>query len=608
MEIREQLAVLKPEMEACTSDSEDVPHKEIQEETAVFNPEIKDCTIDNEDITHNDVQTYEHNILDEAESSDLKLFTRDEDLVQEPKINQRNFVTQSKLEFQKMIPKQYRCRKKDIPRFRMNNFCFNEEEPEYCQYEVTREDIRKHIEKASKVPDTVKGRVSDWLSKMDAYLASPNDEVESKPVNTQTYDTVQPELTNNQTQNLADSTSSRNKIYTESTSAVRSKLSTDSTCSENKINTKSAKEKPRPVKTQMYDTVQPELTYDESQNLAVSTSLRNKIYTELTSAVRPKKLTDCTGSENKVNTKNAIVTHEVPYKKFQNSKEDLCSDNFINPECEIPHENIKNYSYSDTVPNKENGILSSELPNDPPGGSFGNSDDRISLHLVDDTYLDTVSYEVNDITPEVPNNPSQNLPSDTSLENIINLENTYLVNDQVANDEELFDNVENIRNGSMETAAADSEERSNWSVMNDLNLGPDYGASSHQVSSQMDTSNIYISDDDSNYILETAGAVTDNEITQSLNIVQNGGVEETYIAVKHKVNNNSVDKHKHKSKTSQITPTENSWRVNGNGVIQVDGLPKNCVLSNLEEMVSNFGTVSDCEKRVVGDRLSIRFR
>ena len=603
MEIREQLAVLKPEMEACISDSEDVQHKEIQEETAVFNPEIKECTIDNEDISHYDVQTYEHNTLGEAEPSDLKLFTSNGDFVQEPKINQRNFVTQSKLEFQKMIPKQYRCRKKDIPRFRMNNFCFNEEEPEYCRYEVTREDIRKHIEKASKVPDTVKGRVSDWLSKMDAYLASPNDEVESKPVNTQTYDTVPPELTNNQAQNLADSA--------ELTSTGRSKKLTDSTCSENKINTKSAKEKPKPVNTQMYDTVQPELTYDESQNLAVSTSLRNKIYTELTSAVRPKKLTDSTCSENKVNTKNAIVTPEVPYGTFQNSKEDLCSGNIMNPECKIPHQNIKNYSYSDTVPNKENEVLSSELPNDPPeysGGSFGNSDDKISLHLVDDTYLDTVSYEVNDITPEVPNNPSQNLPSDTSLENILNLESTYLVNDQVANDEELFENVENIRNGSIETAGADSENPSNCSVMNDLNMGPEYGASSHPVSSQMDTSNIYISDDDSNYILETAGAVNDNEITQSLNIVQNGVVEETYNAVKHKVNNNSVDKYKHKSKTSQITSTENSWRLNGNGVIQVDGLPKNCVLSNLEEMVSNFGTVSDCEKRVVGDRLSIRFR
>ena len=603
MEIREQLAVLKPEMEARTNDSEDIPHKEIQEETAVLNPDIEECTIDNEDIPHNDVQTYEHNTIDEAEPSDLKLFTRDEDFVQEPKINQRNFVMQSKLEFQKMIPKQYRCRKKDIPRFRMNNFCFNEEEPEYCRYEVTREDIRKHIEKASKVPDTVKGRVSDWLSKMDAYLASPNDEAESKPVNTQTYDTVQPELTYNQTQNLADST--------ELTSAGRSKKMTDSTCSENKINTKRAKEKPRPFNTQMYDTVQPELTYDESQNLAVSTSLRNKIYTELTSAVRPKKLTDCIGSENKVNTKNAIVTPEVPYEKFQNSKEDLCSDNLMNPECEIPHQNIKNYSYSDTLPNKEKEIFSSELPNDPPeysGGSFGNSDDKISLHLVDDTYLDTVSYEVNDIAPEVPNNPSQNLLSDTSLENILNLENTYLVNDQVANDEELFENEENIRNGSMETSAADSEKPSNCSVMNDLNMGPEYGASSHPVFSQMDMSNIYISDDDSNYILETAGAVTDNEITQGLNIVQKGVVEEIYNAVKHKVNNNSVDKHKHKSKTTQTTPTENSWRLNGNGVIQVDGLPKNCVLSNLEEMVSNFGTVSDCEKRVVGDRLSIRFR
>ena len=441
-EIREKIAILKPEVKCDSSVSE--------EYDKVVEP-ISNADHDRNEDKDWTYETYVEQSMKITDScaiskkntvnSDLDISVRNENFVQEPKINQKNFMKQSKLEFQKMMPESMNYSRKNRYRnenseynskVRMKNFCFNDEVPEYCQYEVTRDDIKRHIEKTSKVPNTVKGKVKDWLRKMDEYLNSPLDEVAVNHAN-------------------------------------------------------------------------------DTKNSAVLDD-ENPI------------VTAATNSE--------MLPQEVQNQSHQNFTYDNCSDHSVEPELKYPETNVMGTDY-----------------------------------IIDESTL------------------CQN-------------------------------NVDICNNHIEITAAAAAEKNSDqvYSVINNLNIEPEYGASSCLVSAQIDTSNIYISDEESNVILDNAVADSHINLEQGFNIPHEESVLETEDFVKYKINNNNNRIEKDILRTSNeaafksARAVSNTWRLAGRSVIQIDGLPVNCVLSNVEEMISSFGTVSDCEKVVFDDRLSIRFK
>ena len=67
------------------------------------------------------------------------------------------------------------------------------------------------------------------------------------------------------------------------------------------------------------------------------------------------------------------------------------------------------------------------------------------------------------------------------------------------------------------------------------------------------------------------------------------------------------------SNTSKINGTLDvidchRWKLEGKSVIQIDGLPVNCDISALQDLIASYGTVIDSEKKVRSQSSSVRFR
>jgi hypothetical protein len=67
------------------------------------------------------------------------------------------------------------------------------------------------------------------------------------------------------------------------------------------------------------------------------------------------------------------------------------------------------------------------------------------------------------------------------------------------------------------------------------------------------------------------------------------------------------------SNTSKINGTLDvidclRWKLEGKSVIQIDGLPVNCDISALQDLIASYGTVFDSEKKIRSQSSSVRFR
>ena len=67
------------------------------------------------------------------------------------------------------------------------------------------------------------------------------------------------------------------------------------------------------------------------------------------------------------------------------------------------------------------------------------------------------------------------------------------------------------------------------------------------------------------------------------------------------------------SNTSKINGTLDiidchKWKLEGKSVIQIDGLPVNCDISALQDLIASYGTVFDSEKKIRSQSSSVRFR
>ena len=154
------------------------------------------------------------------------------------------------------------------------------------------------------------------------------------------------------------------------------------------------------------------------------------------------------------------------------------------------------------------------------------------------------------------------------------------------------------------------------SFLNDLDSSKDENTCQNSVN--VTTSNIYISDEESNLILDNIkSAAVAQEVnmdsSSSVSVDSNAAcLSESDFVVKYQTrSNNEKQNRKARVKTNSSgasVETNNVWRLDGKTVIQVDGLNRKCVLSHLEEMVSGFGMVSDVEQKMYGDKLSVRFK
>ena len=135
-----------------------------------------------------------------------------------------------------------------------------------------------------------------------------------------------------------------------------------------------------------------------------------------------------------------------------------------------------------------------------------------------------------------------------------------------------------------------------------------------------DTS-LYVSDEESNMLLndiksntfaKNHGVDTDDTFNSSFSSGACCLSESDFVSKYQKSNIRTKSRKietKYQGACVESDKPDNIWRLDGKTVIQVDGLNKNCVLSDLEEMVSGFGMVSDCEQKTYNtDKLSIRFK
>ena len=127
-----------------------------------------------------------------------------------------------------------------------------------------------------------------------------------------------------------------------------------------------------------------------------------------------------------------------------------------------------------------------------------------------------------------------------------------------------------------------------------------------------ENTSFYISDEESNLLLDNmkSTAIAQNhrvEIGDSSSFSSSACLSESDFVTKYQTSNNKKKGQKPKSSGASME-SDSVWRLDGPTVIQVDGLNRNCVLSHLEDMVSGFGMVSDCEQKTYRDKLSVRFK
>ena len=432
---------------------------------------------------------------EEGGNNGLKVFNNSND-VPEAKINQKNFMKQSKIEFLKMLPEGYNkynsCskrnhqeRKRDIDRF-----VLNDDLPEYCKYEVTHEDIRKHNKKATKVPDTVKGKVNEWL----------------------------------------------NKVH------------------------------------DIEDTKKREDLRDHGLRKALGHA--------------------------------ETVINEDSHKLFQNSTE-VDTLNSVRPQN----------GYFDGVQTKfDGGISNSSNENSEPFSENVMPDHEPSTIKLSNIEVETATADTEGLSMT---NKESHLFQNSSFEGKVgisvteNLDSSKTINamaDLCIDDENLCDKlIEEI--DAMELSEVEISESNNLDIDTD---------NEHicQDVSQANTSNIYVSDEESNMLLESGRAVEDSQTNFEQNSVisvdsNRACISESDMVTKYKTKNEKKIG-KEKSNLGRNEPSSeipsNTWRLNGERVIHFDGLSANCVTSHLEEVISNFGTISDSERKIFGDRLSIRFK
>lgn len=392
---------------------------------------------------------------------------------QEPKINKRNFMELSKIEFQKMVPKGFTSKFKSnrTGQFRyhshnykhdksynvMDRAVLNDDLPEYCKYEVTHDDIRRHKEKSLKVPDSVKDRVNDWMR---------------------------------QTENSKENTIQDKTVFDDAEG----------------------------------DTIGKEADYN------ANILLRQK--NDVCPNNQDVNINDCA----------VIIGADEP---------DICptGDN-INCDNDIIYA-TKDYRQSELCHN--NGHVMVHTDSD----LFQMKDENSSVNADDDDEIQGISQEINE------------------------LGNSFL---------------------------------------NDLNFSSNGDKHMHLNSSELDTSNIYISDEESNMILESALSATKSQVNIDQKIIRDQRLDnpldskmaclsESDFVTKYQANNEIKSKtEKDRRSTGMSSDPGNGWRLDGKTVIQVDGLTRNCVVTDLEKMVGGFGTVSDFEQKQYGDKLSVRFK
>lgn len=222
-EISEKITELQPEVKVDASKQED-ENQVLTEESIEAGEDatgIEECNVN--------IEASSDSMLDTPRREDNVLTTE-----LSPKINKNNFMKQSMLAFQKMLPDGFIVNKNFGSRRNRNNmnhahtyrqkqhnymdrFVINDDVPEYLKYEVTHEDIKKHRERTLRVPGVVKDKVSEWLTNQvvetKEHTARMFDAEESRPLKTDSGD-------NNENVIVKEPNHVRNEVAAEEYSGV----------------------------------------------------------------------------------------------------------------------------------------------------------------------------------------------------------------------------------------------------------------------------------------------------------------------------------------------------------------------------------------------------